>query len=544
MLTPAVLAVIALAQPRTSVPAPDPDEALRTPAEVSSFQSSASHADVLAFLSTLADHAQDVSRLATFGQSFENRDLPLLILSDPPVDEPHAAAVLSEREGRPIVLLFGNIHAGEVDAKDALLLLARELALGPEKPLLKSVVVLIAPIYNADGNERLGPCHTIRSQQDGPPLVGQRHNAQDLDLNRDWVKLESPEARAFVALLNAWNPHVIVDGHTTDGSYTRYLVTHQGPKAPAGDPRLNAFVNDSMLPEITRTLRERSDIDMFPYGDFEGSHDAPPRLHTTWSTPPALPRYSTHYFGLRGRIGILSESYSHSPFKDRVLGSLEFFREILRYAASHRHDILKRCEDADDHGAGRTPASKHVPLRANPAPTPEKALVKGYREETRDGKSVPTSEPRDYECTVLSRVETTLSVPRPAAYVLLFPIPNAAYTLSLHGISTLALDQPASLDVERYTITSLTRADTPFQGHRLLSNVEVSKSRERITLPLGTLYIPTDQPLGALACYLLEPQSDDGLTAWNFFDDWMKPAGAFPVARVLTPLPPAHHDDK
>src|SRR5262249_8541160 len=144
-----------------------------------------------------------------------------------------------------VLLAYANIHAGEVDGKEALLALARDLSAAKD-PLLKKVVILLAPDVNPDGNEKIHPKH--RPEQNGPPTgVGTRANAQGLDLNRDFVKLESPEVRALVKLLNRWDPLLVVDCHTTNGSYHRYTLTYDGPRNPAADPRLIEHVNGKLL---------------------------------------------------------------------------------------------------------------------------------------------------------------------------------------------------------------------------------------------------------------------------------------------------------
>lgn len=531
-----VCASVASLQPTTSAPVPASPEHLRTTAERTNFEATSTHAEVVALMDALAKEAPQARR-ASMGTTVEGREIPLLICSDPPVASASEARALAEREGRPIVLIFANIHAGEVDAKEAVLMLARELVLGPERPLLGKLVVVLAPIYNCDGNERFGEAGVNRPGQDGPVRgMGMRHNAMDLDLNRDFGKLESPEARAFVRFLNDWDPHVVVDGHTTDGSYHRYLITYAGPKVPAADPRLIEFGRDRMLPEIGRALRARTDIDTFFYGDFVGDHENPPRPHAAWTMFPATARYSTGYLGLRGRIGILSESYSYSPFKDRILGTLEFCREILRYTAAHATEVRSVTAGATRAGAGADGLLGDIAIRSKPAPAPEKAPIKGYVEETREGRAVSTNQPAEYECEVLNRFEPALSVTRPAAYVFTTAAPKVVENLRLHGVRAEALEQDADLDAEVYTIDSIKPASRAWQGHTLVE-VEATPTRKTLRVPKGAMLVRTDQPLGNLIVYWLEPECEDGLTTWNFFDEWLKPEGEFPVARVLGALP-------
>src|SRR5262249_35473069 len=196
----------------------------------------------VAFCEQLAKSAPNVVRLTQLGLSGEKRVMPLLIIADPPVATPEEAA----KSGKLVVFAQGNIHAGEVDGKEGLLMLARELALAQDRPLLKDLVILIAPIFNADGNERIDKAH--RTDQNGPTEgVGVRENAAGYDLNRDFVKLETPEVRALVRLFTKWNPVLFVDCHTTNGSYHRYTITYDGPRHPAADATLIESVRDKML---------------------------------------------------------------------------------------------------------------------------------------------------------------------------------------------------------------------------------------------------------------------------------------------------------
>ena len=398
---------------------------------------------------------------------------------------------------------------------------------------------MLAPIYNCDGNERFGEATVNRPGQDGPVRgMGIRHNAMDLDLNRDWGKLETPEARAMIRFLNEWDPHVVVDGHTTDGSYHRYLITYACPEMPAADPRLITFARDEMMAQISRSLRGRTDIDTFFYGDFAGDHENPPRPHNSWVMFPATARYSTGYVSLRGRIGILSESYSYSPFKDRILGTLEFCREILRYAAAHGAEIRAMTAAATRAGAGTDGLPGEIAIRSKAAPAPGKVMIKGYVEETREGRAVSTNQPAEYECEVLNRFDSALTVTRPAGYLFTSPAPKVVENLRLHGVRIDEVARDMDVEAEVYTIDGIKPASRAWQGHTLVE-VEATPTRKAVHAAKGAALVRTDQPLGNLVVYWLEPECEDGLTTWNFFDEWLKPGGEFPVVRIVGPLPGA-----
>ncbi len=522
MRTLACLAVFSLLAPAAR--ADGPGAAPRTAAERSDYRSTSLHADVVAFAEALAKLSPAV-RLDTAGTSSEGRKLPLLIVADPPVSTPR------EVDGRTVVLAVGNIHAGEVDGKEALLMLARDLATGKERSLLKHFVVLIVPNFNPDGNEKLGTRN--RPGQNGPPEAGLRANAQGLDLNRDFVKLESPEVRALVRLMNRWDPAVVIDTHTTNGSFHRYAITYDGPRHPAADSRLVDFVRGTLLPDVSRRLEKQDGLRSFFYGNFS-------RDRTRWEMYPAQPRYGVQYVGLRNRIAILSESYTYAPFRERVQASRAFVRNCLGYVAENKEKLRTLLSAARDAtvSAGKAPRpSDEVALRQRTAPFKEPVVIAGFVEETKDGRRVATERPHDYRARFLGRCEPTLSVVRPFGYLYPAALTAVTETLQRHGIEVDELREGVELDVEVYRADRVVRGERLFQKHGLVT-VEATARKEARLVPAGTVLVRTAQPLGTLAAYLLEPQAEDGLCAWNYFDAGLKEGADFPVLRLPAPAAP------
>lgn len=508
-------------------PAPD----LRTIAEKSDYHATARHEDVVRLLDTLGASDPRAARL-TLGHSFEGREIPLLVLSDPPVRTPEQAHALADKDGRAIILLFGDIHAGEVCGKEALPVLARELLASPDKSTLRRSIVCFAPIYNCDGNDRFGPVAEHRPGQDGPADgCGVRHNAQDLDLNRDFVKLEAPETRALVGFMNAWDPHIIVDTHTTNGSYHRYLITYAGAKVPAGDPGVVSFTRDRFIPEVAASYTRATGLPMFWYGSFEGAFTDAPRGHSRWETFPAQPRYGTNYIGLRGRLSMLSEAYSYSPYKERIMGTLEFCRAIVQFGAAHGAEVRSLAAHADEVNAGHAPGLESIAIRTKAEPFPGKLTLLGFEEEVKDGRVHSTGKPAEYPVELWDNWVPEVTIRRPAAYVFLDRAENVVENLRLHGIHVERLRAELASKANVYRIDAARPATRPFQGHTI-ADVDATQRTEDLRLSPGTLVVRTNQKLGNLACYLLEPRSEDGLAAWNFFDRWLQPGGDFPIARL------------
>lgn len=485
----------------------------RTAAEESGYQATSRLADVERFVSALAERSPRVHR-TTLGRSHEGRDLPLLIIADPPVTTPAEAA----RSSKLIVFLFANIHAGEVSGKEALQLFARELIGPAAAPLLEHIIFLINPVFNADGNERIAT--TNRPWQGGPAQgVGIRANAQGLDLNRDFVKLVSPEVRAWVRLINEWNPHVVVDCHDTDGSYHRYLVTYDGPRQAAADARLIAYARERFFPAVSRGAEQAEGIKTFIYGDFN-------RDYTRWETYPALPRYSIQYLALRGRLGVLSEAYTYAPFADRVRATLAFVRQVCMAAAQQADEIRRLTQIA-----GAAVPGMELALQQETRPLPGRFDVLGWVEVEVDGRRRPTDQAKEYPVTLIADCTPTVTTILPTAYLVPTRYQRVIDTLKLHGVQMTTPPQQQEFEVEETHVVRVNRAGNPFQGVRLVRVEEIRVRRTKRLITADFMIVPVPQPLGRLAAYLLEAQAEDGLAAWDFFGEDLAPGQTYPVLR-------------
>ncbi|MFO0888370.1 MAG: DPP IV N-terminal domain-containing protein [Isosphaeraceae bacterium] len=520
----ATLTLIAVSLPMLAE-LPQQVDTLRTVAERSDYKATARHGDVVALCRELAGRYPAATNLE-LGRSAEGRSLPLLVLADPPVRTPEEAA----RSGKLVVLAIGNIHGGEVCGKEALPMLAREILETPGHPLLKDLVIAFAPIYNADGNERVSKHN--RPGQNGPEEgMGQRGNARGLDLNRDFIKLEAPETRALVRFFNTWKPHLFIDTHTTNGSHHRYIVTYEGPKNPAGDPRIIAFSRNQFLPEVTAAFEKQTGQQAYYYGNFN-------RDHTRWTTFPAEGRYGTNYAGMRNRLGILSEAYAYAPFKERVLATRDFVHQCLKVAAAHKDEIVKLLGEAERAvvKAGESLSDEdHVAIRSEARVLPNTEPILGYLEREENGKRVRTDTPKEFPAELLHDFAPTETVSRPYAY-LLPPAGDVLATLQRHGLEVQELREDVMLDVQVYRIDELgkrpSRGWDPFE----MQELHVTPRAESRRVPAGSLLVKTAQPLGHLAVYLLEPRSEDGLAAWRLLPG-LKAGSDFPVLRLPESAP-------
>ncbi|HUF28159.1 MAG TPA: M14 family metallopeptidase, partial [Gemmatimonadaceae bacterium] len=519
--------------------APSTPASPRTRAELTQYRETSSHADVVAFLDGLQKLGAPMWT-GVMGRTTEGREIPYVIASRPLVATP----IQARRLGRPVVYVQANIHGGEVEGKEALQALLRDLLMAPGPNVLDSIVLVAVPIYNADGNDAWGPQARNRGSQQGPERIGQRPNGQGLDLNRDYIKAEAPETRATLALIDAWDPDVFVDLHTTNGSLHGYALTYAPSLVPNALP-VTDWTRDSLLPELRRRVRDRHGFETFDYGNFS-SQDTTRR---TWATYDHRPRFGTNYYGLRGRIGILSEAYSHDPFERRVASTRAFVAELLSLIAERGGRILAGSRMADEvttaMGIGSSTA-RGVPLRAVLTRTPYtgEVLVEDVERRAGDTTVYEIGMPRGARRTgniravrmpVADRFDATLSERLPFGWAVPAVDTQAVARLRLHGVQVERLTAPWSADVERFRIDSMVVAAREFQGHHEV-RLEGEWSRERTELPAGTFIVQSAQPLGVLAFWLLDPRSDDGLLTWNVFRGSLAEGAPFPVVRVVQPL--------
>ena len=499
-----------------------PLDDLKTRPERTDYRETSHYDDVVAFMDAAAKASSKI-HLTTFGKTFEGRALPLAV-----VGAPDATPEAVKKTGKLRVYIQGNIHAGEVEGKESAQVLLRELAEGKHGDWLDSMVLLIAPIYNADGNERFATNN--RGRQNGPVAgQGQRPNAQNYDLNRDHMKLDSPEARAFVKLMTDYDPQVTMDLHTTNGSRHGYYLTYAPPLNPATDPSIIDLLRKDWLPSVTRTIKTKYNWDYYYYGNLEG-RDA----ERAWRSFDDRPRFNNSYVGLRNRVAILSEAYAYATFQDRITATSRFVEEVLNYARAHAGPIKKLTAEADR----RVVVGSKLALRAEMEKsadaveilvgdvTEEKNPVSGAVMYRRSDVVKPETMPEygTFKATETERV--------PAAYYVPATLTKAIENLRAHGIVMTPLKTAQTVQIEQFTIQSSKLSERAFEGHneRTLTGSWGPSDRE---LPAGTMRIDMKQPLARLAFYLIEPRSDDGLVDWNLLDESLGEAvPAYPIVRT------------
>jgi hypothetical protein len=548
---------------------------LLTRAEHSRWTETSRHAEVEAFCGVLAARSRRV-RLLSMGKSGEGRDMPVLVLSTGGASTPASA----RRAGRAVVLVQANIHAGEVEGKESVLMLARELALAPREPaVLRRLTLVLVPDFNPDGNDRISTANraldlrALEGQIGPPGGVGIRYTGAGWNLNRDHVKHDAVEMRAMARLNGEWDPHLFVDCHTTDGSIHGYDLTFDTAHNPrSGHPAPIALLREGILPEVARRLRRRNAIHAGFYGNFVDEA----RPEAGWATYPALPRFGSHYRGLRGRGDVLLETYSYIDFERRCRAMLATLRTLIAVAAERAGPLREACARADRETteAGLDPRADDlvgvnygVARRGDdgallfdyPAHEEGEVVVRSVDRKSIRAHRLPGTRGvrlAEYRCPHLRKFVPTASVPRPWGW--LVPA-DLGPRLAAHGVRFARSALRGTIDAEVSVVVAIERTSSPdvtgstepagggAPGTRPPGSIgagttrwetvlSVRRERRRMAAPAGMLLVKAAQPLGNLALYLLEPESDDGFARWGFLDGEIRAGQPFPVIRLPRPL--------
>jgi hypothetical protein len=503
-----------------------------TPFEASQRQSSPSYDETVAWLQKLADASPRI-HMVPLGTSSEERTVWMVIASEEGADRPQALRA----SGKATVLVQAGIHAGEIDGKDAGMMLLRDMTvLETKRSLLAGANLLFVPILNVDGHERSSPYSRIN--QRGPTMQGWRTNARNLNLNRDYTKLETPEIRAVLGAIRAWEPDLYIDVHVTDGVDYQYDVTFGSNGTHAWSPHIAAWLDEHFTPAVREDLQVMGHVPgplIFAtnYRDMTGgAYD--------WT---AIPRFSHGYGDARHLPTILVENHSLKPFEQRVLGTYVFLESTLRRLATSVSGLRAAVEE-DRH---RFPDSLAVEWKVPDDRPPTREPFLGIRSRTYLSKVSGavevrwTGEPLEEEVGWIRADAPAAVVRRPAAYVIPAPWSDIADRLELHGIVVDRSETGFSRHVEslRLPHAALETENQPFKGRVRVKPGEIEVEEGDVSFPPGSCTVDTRQPLGDLAVLLLEPQSVDSFFQWGYFLEILQQTEYFegyvmePMARAM-----------
>jgi hypothetical protein len=473
-----------------------------TRAEASGFRETSLHADVMRFVRGLESRGDPRLHVETFGVSPGGRELPLLVLSKDGITSPNDP----RRAGRPVVLMLDGIHPGEVEGKEASLALVRDLLDGKHPDWLDALVLLVVPLFNPDGNDALDPANRrldLKKLTGQPgPVVGTRTQSEGINLNRDYLRQAAPEMRLLQSrVCIPWRADLTIDNHATNGSVHRFDMTVDVPHTEeSGRSEPIALMRDRVVPEVTAAVKARGFASGW-YGNFvedeqtldQGSDADPAReVGLGWMTYPHHPRFGSNYRGLTNRLDLLLECYSYLPFEARVQTASAWQIETLDWVARHP-DTVRQTVLAHDR-------------------PPERIAVR-YRLDRRGTIDVPTRAPRTLDgepVTVTiphwSKFVGTVVIDRPPAY--LVP-PAVAEHLRRHGLAVAPAVGAHDVQIARITSSGTEGGRAILEAARV-GHLSAEWRTEKRAAPEGWARVATDQPLGAIAVYLCEPESDDG----------------------------------
>ena len=486
-----------------------------THAELTDYRETPSYDKTIAYAKRLAE-ASPLIRYETFGKSGEGRDLPLLIAAENETFTTEAARA----SRKAIVLIQACIHAGEPDGKDAGFALLRDIAITKTRDdLLSKVVLLFIPIYNTDGHERSSPYNRIN--QNGPEKMGWRTTTSYQNLNRDYMKADTPETRAWLSLWNRWSPDLFIDCHVTNGADYQYNITYQHEHhggVPASVLEWERKVIDGRVAAMT----EAAGNIVSWYLEFVDNRDFSKGIRDFNGSP----RFSTGYLPLRNRPGILIETHMLKPYRPRVIGTYDFLRFALEEVNKDPESLFKAGAEAD--AEARHLGSFYDPQAQFPLTFELSDKAEPYRfrgVESRVGVSEISSapyvrfgtEPVEMTVPMYNDLRVTKAIAPPLSYIVPSQWVDVIELLQAHGVDMKTTTAPVTINVESYRFVDVSWPSGPFEG-RHMPSFRSEVVREDRTFPTGSAVIPVSQELARILINLLEPDAPDSLVRWGFFN--------------------------
>ena len=487
----------------------------QTHAELTNYRQTPNYADTIAFAQQLAA-ASPAIEYRNFGHSGQGRELPLLIASETQTFTPEAA----REQGKAVVLIQACIHSGEPDGKDAGFALLRDIAITKTAAgLLENVVLLFMPIYNTDGHERSTPFNRIN--QNGPESMGWRTTATYQNLNRDYMKADTPETRAWLRLWNEWDPHLFIDCHVTDGADYRCNITFHHEHHAGVDNAVLEWERDVFDNKVKQATASAGNVISW-YLEFIDNRD----LTLGTRDFNGSPRFSTGYVPLRNRPGILIETHMIKDYRSRVIGTYDFLRAALTEVNQAPGELIRICREADQRtldAARAYDSAKLFPLdfELTDETTPFELKAFEYQTEQSDVSGdlrvIYGREPLDLTIPMYDTFRVTAAVAPPLQYIVPTQWSDVIEVLHAHGIHFRSLAESAPVEVESYKFTNVQWPAGPFEG-RHMPRFDVERVNEVREFPAGSIVVPLAQPLGKLILNLLEPQAPDSFARWGFFN--------------------------
>lgn len=473
---------------------------------------SPNYENTLKYFQKFADGTPYV-RIQTIGLTPQGRELKVIIISKDKAFTPD----LAKKSGKPIILIQNGIHPGEIEGKDACMLLLREMLITKEKEnLLDKAILLIIPILNVDGHERLSPFN--RPNQNGPKQMGWRTNALNQNLNRDYLKADSPEIKSFLKLFNDWLPDFMIDNHTTNGADYQYHVTYGIETHQNIDKGLVDWINNKYLPYLLNKV-EQDGFLVGPYMEFKDG-----TIESGILDLPSPPKFSHGYCATQNRVCLLVETHSLKPFANRVFSTKSMMEHTIKFINDNYKEILLLNKQADKQTLKNYLVDKRkFPLVLSGNGKYDKFLFKGfewsdeYSEITGSTVRKYTNKPIEIEIPIFNKANSLRKITVPIAYLIPPQFENVIEVLKSHQIKFNQLTKNQKLKVEKYKFDNVKFAPLPYEGRQQVSFNSVPFLVNE-TIEAGTFIVYTNQRQLRVIVNLLEPEAPDSFVRWGFFN--------------------------
>lgn len=487
----------------------------QTVAEKTDYKGTSTYDETVAYAKKLAAASRGLVMYQTFGISGESRDFPLLIAASDGAFSPKWA----KKTGKPVVLIQAGIHAGEIDGKDAGLALFRDIAITKTRHgLIKDAIILFIPIYNVDGHENRSAFNRIN--QNGPDEMGFRTNATNLNLNRDYMKADAPETRAWLKLWNEWKPDLFIDCHVTDGADFQYNLTYEYAHFQEVSPSIKAWMDEHFDGSVVPKVEKEGNL-LTHYVEFAGRE-----VTDGISTFIGPPRFAHVYAATRNRPGLLIETHVYKPYKVRVRGTYDILRYTIEEVGKAKDSLFAANVIADTQTVerGRTyDAKRQFPLTLDVTDKSTPLAFKGVEYKMEDStisggkKIVYGTAPLNIIIPRFDEGKVLTSVAPPLYYIIPPQYKDVIEVLRIHGIKFTRLTKSQEIEVESYKLTEPKWGATSFEN-RVTVNCKPVLIKEKRTYAAGSILISTAQEAANVAIHLLEPAGPDSFVFWGFFN--------------------------
>lgn len=487
--------------------------------EKSGFVSTASYEQTMNYFQNLADNSE-FAELLTFGISPQGRELKYLLLTNERKTDREMSAQLGVRElFKPTILIINGIHSGEIEGKDASMLLLREILMTKEKEyLLDSINIIVVPIFSVDGHERKSKYNRIN--QNGPEEMGWRTTAQNLNLNRDWMKADAPEMQAMLKLVDRYIPDFVIDTHTTDGADYQYTVTYSVEWSKNIFKLMGDWLGNDFAPYLEKEVEEKGFL-IFPYVYLKNWDKGPEEGLIYW---PSSPRFSSGYFALQNRPMLLVETHMLKPYKERVYSTKAVLETTLEFVFNNSTELKKLNQQADEHTSKLYEEGKYLPITFSNTDKYEPVNFKGY-EYYRDSSTVSdakklvyTDHKKDFAVKYFNDIVVTDSIKVAKGYYIPPEYSFLVDRLELHGVRPSYFVNESKKDiVTRYKFKDVKFSESSYEGRQSIT-FNYDTYTEEVDIPEGSYLYLTNQRTARVLTHLLEPKSADSFVRWGFMN--------------------------